>query len=777
MDAGDVTIRVVAKDENFSAFMTRARREAQALGESVKSAGHGTVSSMQAASASIRLIEGDMTRNVRAVERFITTIPGIGKALQAVFPIVGGLATVGIIARIGEEVYKLAHDLGQIRNVANESFGTLNEGARKGADSLRVANDKLEEQIANLEHKPVNNLALALDEARLRADDLATSLNKDYESVKKIIEESQKGIASKLFNGGVDQGLGSDIENRLANIRTLARQQRDALGKGDQPGADDLAAKLRAAQDEALRFADSQTTMRNGTANAGTARQAAYSKVYGDQGINFDAINQFKDLVSSQEDTADEQKRNTADQNRLKGLEQASKASAELLKSMQEGIEKQKAMYGVSVADELAYWSARILAFSRGSDQFHTVQMEQFKLQADLYKELAEGKKKYLESAKGDVEGNDMLGRGAAEFRKLEIEQLERSAKSAQAYNEEVAKGNAEQEKARTAFAETSIQMQLLQGAISQLGAAQALAAIHAHDHAAEIDLVNQKLADQIRLINSMPEDKMSGEDKASATRNAQQEAANQIAALNGGYAITQAKDKQAVASQQIGPAIRDALNEMVRDFQDMATTLKTIIPRTMDSLNEDIVKAATGRGKAGDFGRTFTQAGDSLLKSGLQSAEGKVLGMFGLGPKSTPGSSPMNPIYTIEVGGGAGAPGSYGGILGGALSHIPGVGSGPIPNFLTSLLPHFASGGDVLANRPIMVGENGPEPFVPRTAGTIFPTGSMGGGGDTHFHIDARGATDPAAVNAAVMRAAPHIVAASSHTEHQRRIRTPHGR
>lgn len=772
---GTVTVRLNLNQAGYSAEMAKAQAAMNGLSAAGKRAGDHTVSSMQAASASIRLIEGDMTRNVRAVERFITTIPGIGKALQAVFPIVGGLATVGIIARIGEEVYKLAHDLGQIRNVANESFGALNEGARKGADSLRVANDKLEEQIANLEHKPVNNLALALDEARLRADDLATSLNKDYESVKKIIEESQKGIASKLFNGGVDQGLGSDIENRLANIRTLARQQRDALGKGDQPGADDLAAKLRAAQDEALRFADSQTTMRNGTANAGTARQAAYSKVYGDQGINFDAINQFKDLVSSQEDTADEQKRNTADQNRLKGLEQASKASAELLKSMQEGIEKQKAMYGVSVADELAYWSARILAFSRGSEQFHTVQMEQFKLQADLYKELAEGKKKYLESAKGDVEGNDILGRGAAEFQKLLNEQLERSAKSAQAYNDEVAKGNAEQEKAATAFAETSIRIALLQGTMSQLDAAQALSAVHAHDHAAALERINRALSTQIDLINSDP--KLTDADRASAIRNASTSAHTQIAVASGQYAVQQVQDQQNVRDQKLAPAMQDSLRAMMQDWSNMTKAIVQTMGRAIESFNDDIAKALTGHGKKGDFGRTFSQAGESLVGAGLKKGESELFGaIFGKG-KGQIGSSPMNRQYVSAVieGSGAATSGSGAG-LGGAAAPLLGGLMGKIGPFIQPFIPHFAAGGDVLPNYPSMVGERGPEMWVPRSAGTVVPN-DMLGGGDTHFHIDARGSNDPAAVNAAIMRAGPHIVAAASHTEHQRRMRTPHGR
>ncbi len=42
------------------------------------------------------------------------------------------------------------------------------------------------------------------------------------------------------------------------------------------------------------------------------------------------------------------------------------------------------------------------------------------------------------------------------------------------------------------------------------------------------------------------------------------------------------------------------------------------------------------------------------------------------------------------------------------------------------------ASGGPVYPGRRYLVGENGPEPFTPRTAGYITPTGGDGGGGST---------------------------------------------
>lgn len=62
--------------------------------------------------------------------------------------------------------------------------------------------------------------------------------------------------------------------------------------------------------------------------------------------------------------------------------------------------------------------------------------------------------------------------------------------------------------------------------------------------------------------------------------------------------------------------------------------------------------------------------------------------------------------------------------------------------------LPQFAAGGDPPVGRPSIVGEDGPELFVPRTAGTIVPNHELSGSrsdGNTYY-IDARG-TDASVV------------------------------
>ena len=77
------------------------------------------------------------------------------------------------------------------------------------------------------------------------------------------------------------------------------------------------------------------------------------------------------------------------------------------------------------------------------------------------------------------------------------------------------------------------------------------------------------------------------------------------------------------------------------------------------------------------------------------------------------------------------------------------------------------AVGGYPATGKPVMVGERGPELFVPTGSGKIIPNHQLsGGGGGMIINVDARGATSPEMVRQQVqqgiLEAAPSIVAAA---------------
>ena len=65
------------------------------------------------------------------------------------------------------------------------------------------------------------------------------------------------------------------------------------------------------------------------------------------------------------------------------------------------------------------------------------------------------------------------------------------------------------------------------------------------------------------------------------------------------------------------------------------------------------------------------------------------------------------------------------------ALGGIPG---------LSAFFPQRAAGGPVTGGKPYMVGEKGPELFVPNSSGNIVPNNKLGGGANVVVNVDAKG-------------------------------------
>jgi hypothetical protein len=804
VEAGDVVVRIVAKDENYSAVMTRARREAQQFGKTVEAAGHATVTSQQAASGAIRLLEGDITRNVRAVEKFITTIPGVGKVLQAAFPIVGALAFAGVIYKMGEEVFEAVKKVQQLRDKARESFLSLTEGAIKSADSLRVTNDKLEEQIAILQHKPVNTVATALDEARERADELAISLNKDYTALKQIMDTNQVGVLGRIMGKGSTKDVGSGEQDRLANIRTLGLQAQQQELAGDTSGATATGVLIKSAQEEALKWAKQQYAMRSGRQQYQPDGSIAYGKSFsgpsatfasanGDQGQNLDALQSFQTLVGSQLLTAQQLQRNTTDQAKLKQLEQAKQQAEDAKRAMeaakqaqkaiveqwQEALRQDKANGEISVAQEATYWAYRAETARKGSLSYRMALDEANKASGKINAEsMSTGKSAAAKLTEFGAITDDTVRRlpQDTDASKGDNAEFKSQGNGAVEYLKNLNAGIQLQHANADAIAEASLRMAEMTGQMSRLDVAQAMSALHAQQYADATKSLSAALANAQNLPPGFErEQRIAG-------------LQNQGTQMAGQRQIQVMQDQQGVAGQQLGPAMQQALGQMVNEWENMTTAIVQVMTRTINSFNDNITKAIMGKGKASDFGKTFEQAGQGLIKTGLQKAEGSALSWLThgkIGGAKADGSK-TSPFYVVMAGTGGGptggAAGGLAGIAGTAMNQIggaPGILKG-VGGWLGGLLQGaFAGGGDVVANRPALIGERGPELFTPSTAGRITPNYALGsGGGDSHMYmIDARGSNDPMAIHAAVARALPHAVAASVQAQHSAKMRMPYGR
>jgi len=201
---------------------------------------------------------------------------------------------------------------------------------------------------------------------------------------------------------------------------------------------------------------------------------------------------------------------------------------------------------------------------------------------------------------------------------------------------------------------------------------------------------------------------------------------------LNAGLS-KQAFDEIVSAGYQRGADIADALltgnvNENVRRANEVYTSVNNIAVQTGNQaaaafgqvgiqmaidMMQALIDALTG--KKGKAYRTLQEAMDSLAASLYRKT--------------------FIDIETRNIGGGGAA--SFTPTPSGVMEQQQAIalqafnaGTGIFdPGALLDFFPVMGDGGPVTANRPYIVGDMGPELFVPNTSGTIIPNGGLGGG------------------------------------------------
>ncbi len=159
---------------------------------------------------------------------------------------------------------------------------------------------------------------------------------------------------------------------------------------------------------------------------------------------------------------------------------------------------------------------------------------------------------------------------------------------------------------------------------------------------------------------------------------------------------------------------IEKVSNDTQRALEEMQSANRALVT--------DMVTAwISGTGKMSDIIHQWAQQSlrrivDVLLFGTGQKGGGGLMGSLGGGGANWGGA----------VAGIAGA--LFGGAGGGSTFAALGSSLGS-----TGVMP-FAEGGQTSGNRPILVGERGPEIFMPKGGGNVIPNGAMGGGGTTLF-------------------------------------------
>lgn len=201
----------------------------------------------------------------------------------------------------------------------------------------------------------------------------------------------------------------------------------------------------------------------------------------------------------------------------------------------------------------------------------------------------------------------------------------------------------------------------------------------------------------------------------------------------------------------------RQAIDKMLDAYEMQAVATEESIKQfeKLDAMADQFAE---------DFGDIFIDSigrGEDALSSLVNTFKNALL-------KMAVDAAIINPLKALFSPKGGNLLGSIFGSVGAFFSGGASVG-GSTPTF-ASVGGAFADGGVPPVGKVSLIGERGPELFIPKQSGTVIPNHLLGGGqgaaqNNITIHVDARGASDPAAVEAAadraVAKAVPQIIAA----------------
>lgn len=780
MSDQELVIRVLGNDSQYTAVMRRVQSTIQRASNTQREFGHSGVTSVQAVSASLRVAQGDFTNLIRAAERFIAQSKVLSAAAKAIFPAVGLIAIGQIFANgIGEAV-KFVQHLNEIPRALQTGYQQLNLSQEATIASLTITNDKLDEQLAKLEHKPAPNGAkLAFDEAKASAIEFAEQIDTTQKKLQDLMKANSISGFQSFFTSvlGNRQGSTSDSQKFIGDAEYQFQQLAYARGQATNPGdlakANDALNKYRA---QIISQAQYQIKLRSGryqmdrNGNPIIGDAALYSATYGDQREN---ISNYEGLVTSIRNQQQIESLTTSQQQKqgkIPGLEAGNEAAL----AAQNEAAKQLEAHIKFLDQATKAWNASL--------KENTSQLEE---QSRLAQEL--------DKSSGEALGKSLFEKPATQ-----------GQTDAQKYLDDLSRIR---QRSSQSLAEENLQLEVSNGQMSQQSAALALATLHTQQYNAAL----AELQDQ---------------QAHAADPNEYYSLGKQIEELQGRRQIEIAQDSASLYSTSAGGELKESLDRLTQTMTDLPAHLSDMLASSIQSINSTLSSTLIGRPHEtgieyrreirNGLSQSFRGIASGGLNTLLQQGEGGLLQALGFGAQNKPTGTANNPLYVIDLSSNPAAGGVGGGInsitnspLGRFVRGIFSPGLRQAQSIISSAapatglttdnssfnlplidgdgdsswldsLPGFASGGDVTAGRPILVGENGPEPFLPKTSGTIIPNGALGG--VTHnWNIDARGATDPAAVeasvNRAIRRAAPSLVQASVRAGIDRQKRLPSSR
>jgi lambda family phage tail tape measure protein len=767
VNVGQIVISLGANTAQFSLEMTRAEQlaaakggqiqgtlarlsgSARAWGQATHEAGQHAVTGVQATSGALRVLEGNMTNNLRAAERFIANTLGMGNALKAAFPVVGAIAMGGILFELkdkAEAAYETFKKMQEAPQRIAESFHGIAQPIAVANDELRVSNDRLENEIAKLEGKRENGLKLELDEARLASDKLSESLRKNVSEIAKLLQSENISSLKSLFTG---QASTSDIRDKIVGERGYGGyklQIEETAAKYDaqlhevDPNSKNAASQRRAIEDqkyaevqkilgEALAYVNGELKKRTDLQNsikeyngkidgkfapdgsdlpddqsAAIAQLRGVQSVFREMQANY-SLSRTNSGLEGVVGALKADHANAAQDNPLKN--KLTELRAELTETQSVAQSAGKSIFDEALAKG-AGEAAKAIAEVNTQLREHNQKPLGLGAQSDI---TALETQIALTKAVGKAEDEQAkkLQEDSAELqRSLDAEAL-KTAQTIATIREETsateALTKARQMGAQAIFdADEATKLAKISDP-DERSAQQALdQAKHADSIAAKVDQIKQQTA-AIRALTAAENEGRAAK-RAAEMSNIDNDNTLDPDVKAAMKEQLQARNDQEDTQRMIGLPATDGIRKYFQDFRDSAKStaqdVEDVLGKAFDGINDQLARMVDGQKVS--WGSFFKMLSDMVTKMALTGFEGQIGRLF-------------------NVGGGNSSSGGFGG-------------------FFASLFGGFrASGGAVDGDKSYIVGENGPELFTPPSGGgSIVPNHKLGGS-VAYYTIDARGA------------------------------------
>ncbi len=761
--------KIIASLDRISAKNKQVAAELDNLGKVKGSSGHSEFNQRMATSASVRALEGNV--GIRPVENIIASIPALSTAVIGIGTLVGIGGLAGLFAELGIKGVEAFEKVHNATTLTKRDFDDLHIRSQITVDDKAIENQKIQDQIDKLSGHPNNGLASALLEAKKMADQLVVSLQEDRKQLEALLKEHATGSIAAVLNGVAstgqqnkeilaDQGkLTEQVENANDAYDAAVEKTKDPTKLKEALQARNSAVRA-SFQSQIDAYVKESARLKKVAADSQRDAEAAANSGDGSVGINaIDNGQQVANIEGRLRQLRRAQRVEMLDesiytgQTKLGGLKQGKEEGEARTKAAEAQFKQMEARFAqleanadgeLSAAAKINFWERQSQAAGVYSENVAKVLEKIGPLTQEYYRQLGEAADKAAAQQRAAAKAVEEDDRRFQTIVKNSEERDERAAAMADKLTE-ARRNNA------NAMAEWTLQQELATGAITRHNAAAQIAARHEAEYAAKLNDIASRRSRLNARLDLDDEQKQTGNDELDVEKTNTEGARDRQSAA----------DKVAIDQATVSGAVRQIIQEFEAQSKDVASYAARFTTSAIQSTNEQLTRLMTGQKT--DFKGLGRGIATDAAGFGLKSAESKLLESFGIGTKKPTGSS-SDPLYikSVDLLSGDGMTGSVSSLgkklFGGGDSDSDSGGGGFLGGIASVLkLPGFAAGGAIGANTLAMVGENGPELFMPRQSGSIVPNHAlpMMGGFSPTVHVDARGSNDPAATEAAGYRGA----------------------